>query len=78
MLNNISVFLRNEEYRISLLPNKIHIMNYKKIVDINDNEVIIKVADKVLRISGKNLRLVKLDKSELLLTGLVEGLKLNE
>ena len=43
MFNNINSFLNSETYRVSLLPNKVHILNYKSIIDINSNSVIIKL-----------------------------------
>lgn len=78
MLNNISTFLQNEEYRISFIPNKVHVMNYKRIIDINSNEVKINFSNKKVSIQGKDLKLVKLDKTEALISGLIEGLKLYE
>ena len=78
MLNNLSTFLSNTEYRISILPNKVHVLNYSSIIDINSESVIIKVNNKISKIKGKNIKLIKLDKKELLVSGIINGVTINE
>lgn len=78
MFNNISDFLKNESYRISIIPTGIHILNYKNIIDISSNKVLISFKDKNIDIKGSNLRLIKLDKYELLISGNIERISLNE
>ena len=60
MLNNISEFLKNEAYRISIIPEGVHILNYKNIIDISSDKVLISFKDKSVNIKGSNLRLIKL------------------
>lgn len=78
MLNNLSSYLSSNEYRISVLPSGVHILNYKSIVDITSEEVIIKVNNKISKIKGKNMKAVKLDKKELLISGTILGVTINE
>ena len=54
MLNNISTYLNNEDYRVSILKNGAHILNYKSIVDITNDEVIIKIEKKLIKIYGNS------------------------
>lgn len=78
MLENLKDFLKNEAYRVSLVPSGVHILNYKRIIDINDKSVIISLKNESVTIKGKNLRLIKLDKNEILINGKVERLEINE
>lgn len=78
VLNNLTTFLGNEDYRISILNNGIHILNYKSIVDITETEALIKIDKKLIKIIGNNFRLTKLDKKELLIYGQVKKVSVNE
>ena len=78
MLENLKDFLKNEAYRVSLVPRPQHILNYKRIIDINDKSVIISLKNVSVTIKGNNLRLIKLDKNEILINGKVERLEINE
>ena len=78
MFRNLNSFLNNETYKVSLLPNKEHILNYKSIIDINSNSVIIKLDNKLCKIYGSDIKLVKLDKKELLISGIFERININE
>lgn len=78
MFRNLNSFLNNEIYKVSLLPNKVHILNYKSIIDINSNSVIIKLDTNLCKIYGSDIKLVKLDKKELLISGIFERININE
>ena len=78
MLNNISAYLKSEEYRVTILKNGAHILNYKTIVDITSEEAIIKIDKKIIKIYGSSLTLTKLDKKELLINGTIKRLEINE
>ncbi len=78
MLNNISTYLNSEDYRISILKNGIHVLNYTSIVDITTDEAIIKINKKIVKIHGSNIRLIRLDKKELLLNGIIKKVIVDE
>ena len=48
MLNNLSSYLSSNEYRISVLPNGVHVLNYKSVIDITSEVVIINVNNSCL------------------------------
>ena len=78
MLDTLKTYLKNEEYRISLLKSKIHIMNYQSIIDITETEAFIKINNKIVKIYGNSFKLLKLDKKELLISGMVKRVEFNE
>lgn len=78
MLNNLSSYLSSNEYRISILPSGVHVLNYESIVDITSELVIIKVNNRISKIKGKDMKAVKLDKKELLISGTILGVTINE
>jgi sporulation protein YqfC len=78
VLNNLSTYLNLEDYRISILNNGVHILNYKSIVDITETEIILKIDKKLIRIKGSSFRLKELDKKELLIHGKIKKVEINE
>lgn len=78
MLNNLSSYLSSNEYRISILPSGVHVLNYESIIDITSELVIIKVSNRISKIKGKDMKAVKLDKKELLISGTILGVTINE
>ncbi len=78
MLNTLTNYFKNDVYSILISSNKIYINNYHKIVNININEVLIDVKDKRINIFGEHFVLKKLDKLELLITGNVTRIEINE
>lgn len=78
MLNNLSEYLTKEEYRISIIPNGIHILYYSKILDITNLEALIYIKNKIIKITGTNLYISKLDKNELLIKGTIKKVEINE
>ncbi len=77
MLNNISTYLRDLDYRVTLLKNGLHVLNYKSIIDITSNIIMFKVNDKLFKVNGKNMILKELDKKEFLITGVIESVTIN-
>ena len=78
MLNNLSSYLSSNEYRISVLPTGVHVLNYKSVIDITGEVVIINVNNKISKIKGKDMKAVKLDKKELLITGTILEVTIDE
>ena len=77
MLINISTYLRDLDYRVTLLKNGLHVLNYKSIIDITSNIIMFKVNDKLFKVNGKNMILKELDKKEFLITGVIESVTIN-
>lgn len=78
MLDNISTYLLKEDYRISILPYGLHVLKYKSILDITDNEALIKMPKSIVKVLGSDLKLVTLDKLEVLITGKIKKVELLE
>ena len=59
------------EFKITILKDKINIVNYDRIINLTDNEVSLKIENTRIKIYGNNLMLNKLLDREILLTGKV-------
>lgn len=78
MLENISTYLFKEDYRLTILPYGLHVLKYKSVLDITDKEALIKMPKNVVKVIGSNLKLVTLDKLEVLITGNIKKVEIIE
>ena len=65
------------EFKITILKDKINIINYDRIINLTDNEVSLISEHTKIRIYGNNLMLNKLLDREILLTGKVSKVEFN-
>lgn len=62
-------FLYDLENFITIYENNLHVFNYKKLEKLSDTEIVIKVDNKKLKISGINMKIKQMTKQELLING---------
>ena len=77
MLKKVSGYLIDKEFRLTLYTYKLHIVNYKEIISLSDDEVIIKTNNGKVLIYGENLTLIKLVEDEVLLSGKIKRIEVN-
>ena len=70
MLKNVYEYIKDEEFRFTVYKNKIHVINYKKIITLK-NDFISIMGDFNINISGNNLVLKRLMDKELLIIGTI-------
>ncbi|MBQ3142806.1 MAG: YabP/YqfC family sporulation protein [Bacilli bacterium] len=66
---NLKSFISDPLFKITITSKYIHIYNYGKITQINENLISILTNEKKINIYGSSLVINKLDKNELLITG---------
>lgn len=71
MIKNI---IKDNNYKINICNNCIHIINYKRIVNINNLEINVELYNCFLLIKGSSLLISALDKYELLIKGNIKGI----
>ena len=76
MLNRVYEYVKDKEFRFTVYKNRVHIMNYKKIISIKNNYISIE-GDFSIKISGKNLVLNKLLDEEILIVGVIYSIEVN-
>ena len=78
MLKSINKFIINNEYSINIWKNYIEINNFTDLILLEDNEVIIEINKKIIKIKGKEIYIKKLVDKEILLSGDFETINLGE
>lgn len=70
MLKKVYEYIKDEEFRFTVYKNKIHVINYKKIITLK-NDFISIMGDFNINIFGNNLVLKRLMDKELLIIGTI-------
>ncbi len=77
MIEKVSRYLIDKEFKLTLYTYKLHIVNYKEILSLTDQEVIIKTTKGKVLIYGENLTLIKLVEDEVLLSGKIKRIEVD-
>ena len=75
MSNFISNYINDKEFRFTVYEDKIHIINFNKIITLEDNYISLLSNNKRISIKGFNLVLVKLLDNELLIKGNITSIE---
>ncbi len=79
MLQRVSEYINNQEFRLTLLRGRIHVLNYQKILSLEDERISFSTPIGRLVLKGEKLSLVKLLDQELLISGKIHTIEvLNE
>lgn len=77
MLDKLYNFIDDNEFRLTVYENKIHIINYKRIISLEKNYISLKSNNKKIAIFGNNLSLNKLLNNEMLISGIITKIEVN-
>ena len=75
MSNFITNYINDKEFRFTVYENKIHIINFNKIITLEDNYISLLSNNKKININGLNLVLVRLLDNELLIKGSITSIE---
>lgn len=69
IINGIRSYVLDNDLKITIINNKINIVNYKDIGHFDSNKIIVKTDNKDIVIKGSDLVVSKLMSCEMLITG---------
>ena len=75
MLDRIHNYVNDDEFRFTVYENKVHILNFKRIISLEDNYISLQSRHKKITIYGMNLVLNKLMDQEMLVTGIISKIE---
>lgn len=73
--NYIRSYILEEEFKITILNNKINIVNYTSIGSFDDSKIIINYNKGIVIIKGNNLVVTRLMSDEILISGKINTLE---
>lgn len=74
--NNILNYLYDRDYVIAIYEDYIYLFNFLYLNNFSDSKIEVKVKDKILKIIGKDLSIVKITKEELLIKGKIKTVEM--
>jgi len=77
MLERVYEYVKDNEFRFTVYDNKIHIINYKRIITLEDNYISFYSPINKISITGINLSLVKLLDKEMLIKGTITKIEVS-
>ena len=75
IINNIKTFIYDKDYFVNVYDNKIHIYQYIDLLKLSEEEIIFKLSDFTLYISGSNLHIIKMASNELMIEGVLGNME---
>ena len=78
MFINIREYINETELKITLLKNRVNVLNYDRIRDITDKEISLTKGNDKIKIIGNNLKLNKLLDQEVLIIGNILRVELDD
>ena len=78
MFRNIREYINETELKITLLKNRVNVLNYDRIRDITDKEISLTKGNDKIKVIGNNLKLNKLLDQEVLIIGSILRVELDD
>ncbi len=75
MLNQVSSFIQDKSFYFTVYENKIHIMNYKRIIILEDTHISFSANNQIINIKGNHFTLKKLLNNEILISGQISKIE---
>ena len=69
MLDKLNNYINDKEFKFTVYENKIYVINFKRIITLEDNHISLLSQNKKLNINGMNLILEKLLDNEMIIKG---------
>jgi hypothetical protein len=75
MLDRLYNYVNDQEFRFTIYEDKIHIINFKRIISLEDNYISLESTNKKIIVKGENLTLKRLLDFELLVIGNISNIE---
>lgn len=77
MFNHIKEYINDNEFRFTIFEDRIYVMNYLKIISLEEERISFLTKKGRIIIKGRNLCLNKLLDDEVLISGLVSNIEVD-
>ena len=75
LFKNMERYFVDQEYRITIDKNRVHIMNYLEIVDFSDTRIVIRYEGGNSIILGNHLTISRMQDEEILIEGMITSIE---
>ncbi len=77
MLENIKNYVEDREFRFTVYPDKVDVINFSSIISLEEEKVLLTGGLKKITIHGKKLSLNKLLEEEILIIGEITSIEVS-
>ena len=78
MFRELKDIVKNDIFKITIYDNKIYINNYEDILIFEEELILLKIKNKILKITGTNLTITRLELNEMLVEGQIKSIDLGD
>lgn len=78
MFKELSRYVLDDDFKLVIDFNKVDIVNYDDIVAFDEDNIIVKVGSKYIKIKGSNLLINKLYNNELVINGIIKTIDMGD
>ena len=78
MFRNLTNIIYDKQVRITLLDNCMNINNYDEILIFEDNQVLVKIRNKTVKVKGESLSITRLENNEMQIVGKINSIDLGD
>jgi len=75
MLKKLQEYIQDNDFRLTIFNNKLYIINYIKIISLENDKIIVEDKNKKIIIKGENFILNKLLEKEALISGVITNIE---
>lgn len=75
MLDILKSYFKKEKFYIIITNNSLYIKNYKRLINIDENEVLVELMSNIMKVNGNNLILKRTVGKDLVINGNIESVK---
>ncbi len=75
MLERVKDYIKDEEFRMTIFKNRVHIVNYQEILSLEPSRVSVQIENKRMVLKGTKLLVKKLLDHEILIQGEIHSLE---
>ena len=76
MINNLKNFLIDKEYYIDIYDNNLHAFNYLELLKLSSDNINLKFINFILEITGNDLKILQMNKEEILINGEINNVRI--
>ena len=77
LISKLDRYLEDKNSQIVIKENKVNIINFNEVIDFSINKISVRCDNKIVNIEGKNLIISKMIDDEVLITGIINNVRIN-
>ena len=78
MFRELKEIVTDNLFKITVYYNKVYINGYNEILVFEENKILLKTKDKIVKIQGNNLIITHLNENEVLIEGIVKNIDIGD